>query len=58
VLSEHAPSSSGLFLYFPDRSQVMPKLRVFIDHVKAYAAAVLLNPARKSARAKSVSAPA
>jgi DNA-binding transcriptional LysR family regulator len=56
VLFEHAPSSPGLFLYFPDRSQVMPKLRVFIDHVKAYATAVLLNPARKSARAKSVPA--
>ena len=52
VLADHAPSSPGLFLYFPDRSQVMPKLRVFIDHVKAYAAAVLLNPARKAARAE------
>jgi DNA-binding transcriptional LysR family regulator len=54
VLSEHAPSSPGLFLYFPSRAQVMPKLRAFIDHVKAYAEAVLLNPPRKSARAKDV----
>jgi DNA-binding transcriptional LysR family regulator len=46
VLGDHAPSSQGLFLYFPDRAQVMPKLRVFIDHMKAYADAVLLNPAR------------
>jgi len=48
VLPEHAPSSPGLFLYFPSRSQIMPKLRAFIDHVRAYAAAVLLNPAKKT----------
>ncbi len=52
VLSEHAPSSPGVFLYFPSRAQVMPKLRAFIDHVTAYAAAVLLNPAGKTAPAK------
>lgn len=52
VLTEHAPSSPGLFLYFPSRTQVMPKLRVFIDHVKEYAAAVLLKPARKPTRAR------
>jgi DNA-binding transcriptional LysR family regulator len=49
VLAEHVPSSSGLFLYFPSRMQVMPKLRAFIDHVKAYAQAVLLDPAGKRA---------
>jgi DNA-binding transcriptional LysR family regulator len=54
VLADHAPSSPGLFLYFPSRTQVMPKLRAFVDHVKSYAAAVLLNPARKAARANSV----
>ncbi len=43
VLPEHTPSSPGLFLYFPSRAQVMPKLRAFIDHVKAYAATVLLR---------------
>ena len=48
VLPEHAPSSPGLFLYFPSRAQVMPKLRAFIDHVKAYAAAVLLGPAKRA----------
>jgi DNA-binding transcriptional LysR family regulator len=47
VLPDHAPSSPGLFLYFPSRSQVMPKLRAFVDHVTAYAAAVLLKPATK-----------
>jgi DNA-binding transcriptional LysR family regulator len=35
VLAAHASSSTGLFLYFPSRNQVMPKLRAFIDHVRA-----------------------
>ena len=39
VLPDHAPSSPGLFLYFPSRTQVMPKLRAFIEHVRAYASA-------------------
>ncbi|MBS0453889.1 MAG: LysR family transcriptional regulator [Proteobacteria bacterium] len=40
VLAEHALSSQGVFLYFPSLKQVMPKLRAFIDHVKAHTAAV------------------
>ena len=44
VLPDHAPSSSGVFLYFPSRTQVMPKLRAFIDHVKARAAAATDGP--------------
>jgi DNA-binding transcriptional LysR family regulator len=43
VLAAHAATSSGLFLYFPNHAQVMPKLRVFIDHMKSYAAAFLLK---------------
>lgn len=39
VLPEHALSSQGVFLYFPNVKQVMPKLRAFIDHVKAHGAA-------------------
>lgn len=31
VLIRHLPKTSGLFLYFPARSQAQPKLRVFID---------------------------
>jgi hypothetical protein len=27
----------GVFLYYPSRHQVMPKLRAFIDHVKGRA---------------------
>jgi DNA-binding transcriptional LysR family regulator len=53
VLAEHAPSSPGMFLYFPSRAQVMPKLRAFVDHVKAYVAAVLLSPAKKARSTKS-----
>lgn len=36
VLTDHAISTSGLFLYYPSRKQVMPKLRAFIDYVRDY----------------------
>lgn len=36
VLKQFVPDSSGCYLYFPDKSQVQPKLRVFIDHAKEY----------------------
>ena len=35
VLKPLAPVISGVFLYYPSRRQVMPKLRAFIDHVKS-----------------------
>lgn len=31
VLARHLPATSGLFLYFPAKSQAQPKLRAFID---------------------------
>ena len=34
VLESYAASSGGLFLYYPSRRQVMPKLRAFIDYVR------------------------
>jgi DNA-binding transcriptional LysR family regulator len=34
VLTDYAASTSGLFLYYPGRKQVMPKLRAFIDYVR------------------------
>jgi DNA-binding transcriptional LysR family regulator len=34
VLEPLAPMTPGVFLYYPGRRQVMPKLRAFIDHVK------------------------
>ncbi len=35
VLEPFAPMAPGLFLYYPGRHQMMPKLRAFIDHVKS-----------------------
>lgn len=35
VLKPLAPVIPGVFLYYPSRRQVMPKLRAFIDHVKS-----------------------
>jgi DNA-binding transcriptional LysR family regulator len=34
VLSQYAAISGGFYLYFPKRSQVLPKLRAFVDHIK------------------------
>jgi DNA-binding transcriptional LysR family regulator len=34
VLEPFAPMAPGVFLYYPGRRQIMPKLRAFIDHVK------------------------
>lgn len=34
VMMDHVASSGGLFLYYPSRRQVMPKLRAFIDYVR------------------------
>jgi DNA-binding transcriptional LysR family regulator len=38
VLAPFAPLTPGVFLYYPDRRQMLPKLRAFIDHVKLKAA--------------------
>ena len=35
VLERFAPMASGVFLYYPSRHQMMPKLRAFVDHVKS-----------------------
>src|SRR3546814_4445002 len=32
LLTDHAATTSGLFLYYPSRKQIMPKLRAFIDY--------------------------
>ena len=34
VLGQFASTSAGFYLYYPKRSQVLPKLRAFIDHIK------------------------
>jgi DNA-binding transcriptional LysR family regulator len=36
VLGEYAPTSAGYYMYYPQRSQVHPKLRAFIEHVRKY----------------------
>jgi DNA-binding transcriptional LysR family regulator len=36
VLEPFAPTVPGVFLYYPSRRQMMPKLRAFIDHVKSH----------------------
>ncbi|WCM18679.1 LysR family transcriptional regulator [Paraburkholderia bryophila] len=38
VLEPFAPVIPGVFLYYPNRRQITPKLRAFIDHVKNRAA--------------------
>ncbi|AXL50851.1 transcriptional regulator [Paraburkholderia caffeinilytica] len=35
VLEPFAPVTPGVFLYYPSRRQITPKLRAFIDHVKS-----------------------
>jgi DNA-binding transcriptional LysR family regulator len=35
VLEPFAPTTPGVFLYYPSRRQILPKLRAFIDHVKS-----------------------
>jgi DNA-binding transcriptional LysR family regulator len=37
VLERFEPEAPGVFLYYPDHRQVLPKLRAFIDHVKSWA---------------------
>jgi DNA-binding transcriptional LysR family regulator len=37
VLDAFAPMAPGMFLYYPGRRQITPKLRAFIDHVKSRA---------------------
>ena len=34
VLNSYVATSTGYYLYYPQRSQVQPKLRVFIEYLK------------------------
>ena len=36
VLDDYAPTSPGMYLYYPSRSQILPKLRAFIDYMRAH----------------------
>jgi DNA-binding transcriptional LysR family regulator len=46
VLEPFAPMTPGVFLYYPDRRQVLPKLRAFIDHVKIRSSAARRDRAK------------
>jgi len=35
VLEPFAPMAPGVFLYYPRNTQMLPKLRAFVDHVKS-----------------------
>ena len=49
VLNSFACSSTGFYLYYPKRSQVLPKLRAFIEHLKGSAA---LQTSARATRAR------
>jgi DNA-binding transcriptional LysR family regulator len=49
VLAPFAPTGPGVFLYYPGHRQLMPKLRAFIDHVKARSNAAGKTRTRRSA---------
>ena len=34
VLDDYMPVSAGIFLFYPNKAQVLPKLRAFIDYVQ------------------------
>lgn len=36
LLDRYVATSTGVYLYYPQRSQVHPKLRAFIDHIKEF----------------------
>ena len=48
VLDGLTPETPGVFLYYPGKHQVLPKLRAFIDHIKtnlpAYPGAKVIDP--------------
>jgi DNA-binding transcriptional LysR family regulator len=49
VLEGYVPTAPGMFLYYPSRHQMLPKLRAFIDHVKSHgpAARDVARPRKK-----------
>ena len=36
VLSSYSPSFPGFYLYYPSRRQQPPKLRAFVEHLRAH----------------------
>ena len=50
VLEQYAPTAPGVFLYYPSRRQVLPKLRAFIEHVRSRSDAVITKTGASRAR--------
>jgi len=40
LLIPFAPTTPGMFLYYPGHRQILPKLRAFVDHVKGHSRAM------------------
>ena len=59
VLKAYAPTTPGVFLYHSGRRQVLPKLRAFIDHVRAHPAftAMLSHPSGATAAGRVLTDP-
>jgi DNA-binding transcriptional LysR family regulator len=53
LLEAFAPTVPGVFLYYPSRHQMMPKLRAFIDHVKDRSSATAATALKSGRRSKS-----
>jgi DNA-binding transcriptional LysR family regulator len=51
VLERFVPQLPGVFLYYPGRRQMLPKLRAFIDHAKSHA--IVVGKTRRTAKRKS-----
>ena len=54
VLEPFAPMAPGVFLYYPNRHQMMPKLRAFVDHVKSRSATANKTQVRIERRTRGV----
>ena len=54
VLEPFAPMAPGVFLYYPSRHQMMPKLRAFVDHVKSRSTTANKTQVRIERRARGV----
>jgi DNA-binding transcriptional LysR family regulator len=50
LLDAFAPTAPGMFLYYPSRHQMMPKLRALVDHVKGWTAAGKMDSPRRPRR--------
>ena len=56
LLTPFAVTTPGVFLYYPDRRQVLPKLRAFIEHMK-YRSADAARDAAKGPRSRNLPDP-